>query len=312
MFENEPGKELSVTVNSQKPGKVCDGLWYLGRPESGVYLLEGRNGSIIISGGMSYLASDLLRQFDEFGLKEDRIRGMVILHAHFDHIGIVPFFRRRNPDIRVYASARGWEILSEPKHIDTINHFSHRLTERMKMDVPYTPEELDWPVGLSGDRIFEGDVIDLGDRQIKIFETPGHSSCSISAYVPRIKALFPSDGGGIPYKGTILAAANSNFTLYLESLRKLETLQIDYLCADHFGYVSGDEATTYISSSIESAIKERARLEEIYRRSLDIDVAAREAASSFIRENPDYFLTPDIYEGVCRQMMRHIAKTVSR
>ncbi len=299
-------------MNCQNPGKVSDGLWYLGRPESGVYLLEGLNGSIIISGGMSYLVADLLRQFEEFGLKEDRIRGIIILHAHFDHIGIVPFFRRRNPDLKIYASARGWEILSDPKHIDTINQFSRALTERMKIRVTYTPEEFDWPAGLSGDRISDGYVIDLGDRQIQMFETPGHSSCSVSAYVPQIKALFPSDGGGIPYKGTILAAANSNFTLYLESLKKLGALQIDYLCADHFGYVCGDEAKTYISSSIESARKERARLEEIYRRSFDIDAAAREAASSFISENPDYFLTLDIYEGVCRQMMRHIAKTMSR
>ena len=299
-------------MNCQNPGKVCDGLWYLGRPESGVYLLEGRNGSIIISGGMSYLVPDLLRQFEEFGLKEDRIRGIIILHAHFDHIGIVPFFRRWNPDLKIYASARGWETLSDPKHIDTINQFSRALTERMKIRVTYTPEELDWAVGLSGDRISDGYVIDLGDRQIQMFETPGHSSCSVSAYVPQIKALFPSDGGGIPYKGTILAAANSNFTLYLESLKKLETLPIDYLCADHFGYVCGDEAKTYISSSIDSAMKERARLEEIYRRSFDVDAAAREAASSFISENPDYFLALDIYEGVCRQMMRHIAKTMSR
>lgn len=299
-------------MNCHNPGKVCDGLWYLGRPESGVYLLEGQDGSMIISGGMSYLAPDLLRQFDEFGLKEDRIRGIIILHAHFDHIGIVPFLHRRNPDLKIYASARAWEILSEAKHIDTINQFSHRLTERMKIDVPYTPEELDWPVGLSGDLISEGDVIDLGDRQILVIVTPGHSSCSISAYVPQIKALFPSDGGGIPYKGTIIASANSNFTLYLESLKKLEALQIDYLCADHFGYVCGNAANTYISSSIDSAINERSRLEEIYRRSFDIDAAAREAATSFIKENPDYFLPLEIYEGVCRQMMKHIAKTMSR
>ncbi len=305
-------KGISATVNCQNPGKVCDGLWYLGHPESGVYLLEGRDGSIIISGGMSYLVPDLLRQFDEFGLREDRIQGIIILHAHFDHIGIVPFFHRRNPDLKIYASPRAWEILSESKHIDTINQFSHQLTERMKIHVPYTADQLDWPVGLPGDIVSEGNVIDLGNREIRIFETPGHSSCSISAYVPQIRALFPSDGGGIPYKGTILAAANSNFTLYLESLKKLAPLLIDYLCADHFGYVCGDEAKSYISSSIDSAMKERARLEEIYRRSFDIDTAARVAASSFIQENPDYFLTLDIYEGVCRQMMRHIAKTMNQ
>ena len=135
---------------------------------------------------------------------------------------------------------------------------------------------------------------------------------SISAYVPQIRALFPSDGGGIPYKGTILASANSNFTLYLDSLKKMEMLQIDYFCADHFGYITGNEAKSYISCSIDLAMRERARLEDIYRRSLDIDSAAREMASSFIRANPDYFLTLEIYEGVCRQMMRHIAKTMGQ
>jgi 2-aminobenzoylacetyl-CoA thioesterase len=298
-------------VNCQNPGKICDDLWYLGRPESGVYLLEGLSGSIIISGGMSYLVPDILRQFDEFALDEGRIQGIIILHAHFDHIGIVPFFRRRNPDLKIYASARAWQILGESKNIDTINQFSRRLTERMKIHVPYEADQLDWPVGLSGEIVSEGDVIDLGNMEIRIFETPGHSSCSISAYAPQIRALFPSDGGGIPYKGNILASANSNFTLYLKSLKKLEPLQIDCFCADHFGYVYGNEARTYIGSSIDSAVRERARLEEIYRRSFDIDIAAREMASSFIQENPDYFLTLDIYEGVCRQMMRYIAKTMN-
>ncbi len=156
-------------MNCQNPGKVCDGLWYLGRPESGVYLLEGRYGSIIISGGMSYLVPDLLHQFDEFGLKEDRIQGIIILHAHFDHIGIIPFFRRRNPGLKIYASARAWQILREPKNIDTINQFSGRLAERMKIYVPYAAHQLDWPVGLSGEVISEGDVIDLGNRGIQIF-----------------------------------------------------------------------------------------------------------------------------------------------
>jgi glyoxylase-like metal-dependent hydrolase (beta-lactamase superfamily II) len=118
-------------VNCQNPGKVCDGLWYLGRPESGVYLLEGRDGSIIINGGMSYLVPGLLHQLDEFQLDESRIQGIIILHAHFDHIGIVPFFRRRNPGFKIYASKRAWQILSDSKAIDTINRWTMPLTPQM-------------------------------------------------------------------------------------------------------------------------------------------------------------------------------------
>src|SRR3989304_1646299 len=88
----------------RKPGKVREGIWFLGREESGVYLLEGDDSSMIVSGGMSYLVSDILHQFKEFGMDGNRIKKLLILHSHFDHVGIVPFFKRRHPEIEVYAS----------------------------------------------------------------------------------------------------------------------------------------------------------------------------------------------------------------
>jgi len=145
---------------------------------------------------------------------------------------------------------------------------------------------------------------------VHIFETPGHSSCSISAYVPRIKALFPSDGGGIPYKQTIISSGNSNYTKYEQSLEKLKDLEVAYLCADHFGYVKGEEARRFISSAIECAKKHRAKIEKIYARTRVEEAAAKELVNAFYAENSDYLLSPDIYEGVYRQMVRHIARAM--
>jgi 2-aminobenzoylacetyl-CoA thioesterase len=297
-------------MRSQKPGKICDSLWYLGHPETGVYLLEGRNESIIISGGMSYIVPALMDQIRKSGINQDKIRNMLILHAHFDHIGIVPFFRQRDPNIQVYASERAAQILSEPRNILTINDFSHRVAVRMVMDREWSTNHCDWTLGLDLESVSDGDSIDLGGIEVIIFNSPGHSSCSISAYAPKLRALFPSDGGGIPYKDTIVPAANSNFTQYVESLKKLESLEVQYLCADHFGYVYGDEAGSYLSHSIDAAQAEYARLKEIYLRVRDIELAAQHAASSFLAENPDYFLTSEIYEGICRQMMKHISRYV--
>ncbi|MFH1488129.1 MAG: hypothetical protein ABII06_04440, partial [Pseudomonadota bacterium] len=72
------------------PGKVCDRLWFLGCEETGVYLLEGSAESVIISGGMSYIVPIVLRQMGEFGLEKEKIRKILILHSHFDHVGIIP------------------------------------------------------------------------------------------------------------------------------------------------------------------------------------------------------------------------------
>ncbi|MGZ3605438.1 MAG: MBL fold metallo-hydrolase [Thermodesulfobacteriota bacterium] len=294
----------------REPGKVRDGIWFLGREESGVYLLEGKNDSMIVSGGMSYIVPDLLQQFKQFDIDGRRIKYILILHSHFDHVGIVPFFKRRHPEMEVYASERAWEILRMDKAILTINEFSRNVAKRMKRENIFSTYDLEWGNDVSGKTIREGDRISLEDLEVSIFETPGHSSCCIAAYVPELKALFPTDGGGIPFDETIVTSGNSNFTKYQQSLERLKDLEVDYYCADHYGYVIGKEAGEFISRSITMAEKNRARMEQVYRSTRDIDLAARELISSFYQENPYYFLSPEIFLDVYRQMVRHIASTI--
>ncbi|MDI7258867.1 MAG: MBL fold metallo-hydrolase [Thermodesulfobacteriota bacterium] len=295
-----------------KPGKVQERIWFLGREESGVYLLEGKDGSMIISGGMSYIVPDLLGQFKEFGIDENRIKKILILHSHFDHVGIIPFFKRRYPEIEIYGSERAWEILKMGKAITTINEFSWNVSKRMGKEGVHSTYDLDWENDINGKTIREGDKIDLGDLKVSILEIPGHSSCCIAAYVPELRALFPTDGGGIPFDQTIVTSGNSNYTRYQESLERLKALEVEYYCADHYGYVIGEEAGKFIPLTIEMAKKKRAQMEEAYRFTRDIDRAAKRLISSFYDENPDYFLSPEIFLDVYRQMVRHIASVMEQ
>jgi glyoxylase-like metal-dependent hydrolase (beta-lactamase superfamily II) len=294
----------------RKPGKVHDRIWFLGREESGVYLLEGKDGSMIVSGGMSYIVPDLLQQFKEFGINGNRIKKLLILHSHFDHVGIVPFFKRRYPEIEVCASERGWEILQMDKAIPTINEFSRNTAQRMKKEDVYSTYDLEWRKDVSGKTLREGDRIDLGGLEVLILEIPGHSSCCIAAYVPELKALFPTDGGGIPFDKTIVTSGNSNYTKYQQSLERLKDFEVDYYCADHYGYVTGGEAEDFILKTIEMAKKNRVLMEQVYRSTGDVDVAAKRLISSFYDENPSYFLSPEIFLDVYRQMVRHIASVI--
>ncbi len=294
----------------RKPGKVVERIWFLGREESGVYLLEGNNGSMIVSGGMSYIVSEILQQFKDFHLDENRIKKLLILHSHFDHVGIVPFFKRRHPEIEVYASERGWEILQMDKAILTINEFGRNVARRMEKGAVYSDHDLEWRKDVFGKTIREGDRIDLGGLEVSIIEIPGHSSCCIAAYVAELKALFPTDGGGIPFGKTIVSSGNSNYTKYQQSLERLKDLEVDYCCADHYGYVIGAEARNFISTSIQMAKENRAEMEQAYRSTRDIDMAAQKLVSSFYEKNPGYFLSPEIFLEVYRQMVRHIAAVI--
>jgi glyoxylase-like metal-dependent hydrolase (beta-lactamase superfamily II) len=293
-------------------GKICDGLWFLGREESCVYLLEGEREAMILSGGMSYIVPDILEQLRRWGIDEERITKLLILHSHFDHVGIVPFFKRRNPNLEIYASARGWEILGMPKAIATINEFSRDVARRLNKEDVFSRYDLEWRDDVKGMTVGEGDRLELGGLEVHILETPGHSSCSITAYVPRLKALFASDGGGIPFKETIIPSGNSNFTKYQQSLEKLKDLDVDFVCADHYGYVTGGEARGFIRRGIELAARLRSRIEEVYLQYRDVSKAAKTLVEEFYRVNPDYFLSPSIYEGVYGQMVRHIAQGIEQ
>ncbi len=294
----------------RNPGKIRDHLWYLGCEESGVYLLEGQEESMVVSGGMSYILPDVLQQIKDFGIKEDRIRKLLILHAHFDHVGIVPFLKRRDPELQIYGSSRAWEILSMSKAIHTINAFSDEVAVRMDRVEDCSGLDLEWREDVDGASVSEGDQIEIDDIKVHIFETPGHSSCSISAYVPQMKALFASDGGGIPYQDTIVTPGNSNFTLFQQSLEKLKDLDVAYLCADHYGYIVGEEAGDFIQQTTRMARQNRSLMEEAYLRTGDIDTAAHELVTAFYELYPDYVLSKEIFGGIYRQMVRHIAKSL--
>lgn len=294
----------------RETGKVNDHLWYLGHEASGVYLLEGREGSVIISGGVSCIVPAIINQIESYGIDMARVKKILILHSHFDHVGIVPFLKRKHPHIEICASARAWEIIGMPKAIKTINAFNRSVIEAMGMVDACSEYDLDWREDISGTVVSEGDEIDLGDVNIRILETPGHSSCSITAYEPKLKALFPSDGGGLPFQDIIITSGNSNFTKFQKSLERLKELDVDVYCADHYGYVVGEEAKEFISRSIQAAADHRTLIEEAYLRTKDIDKATQELVTSFYAQYDSYFLPSEIFEGVYRQMVKHIAGVI--
>ena len=92
----------------KKTGLIDEGLWLLGTEESCVYLLEGSKSSVLISAGLSYILPECFRQIASWGISDKKIDHIIILHANFDHVGVVPFLKRKWPHVTVYASSRGW------------------------------------------------------------------------------------------------------------------------------------------------------------------------------------------------------------
>ena len=292
----------------RKPGKINSNLWYLGAEESGIYLLRGRHGTALINGGLSYILPDVLTQMREFGIDPGEITKFLILHSHFDHVGVVPYFKRNYPVIEVLASEAAARTFQKPTAIELINSYN-KLSAGEKNE-SLKGFDLEWRGDIEPLPVREGDIIDLGRVALKIYETPGHSNCSISAYEPDEGVLFASDAMGIPFSDKLFPSMNTNIDQFLNSLEKLRPLKVNVFCADHYGYITGDEAERVVSETIKEALRLKALLYETFRRnSLEIDSAVREITSSLYQQMPGYFVPPEILEGVFKQMFKYIAKT---
>lgn len=292
----------------QKPGKISDNIVLLGRRESCVYLLTGKDHYVILGGGMVHIIPDILDQLDTFDLEKEKIKQIFILHAHFDHCGIVPFFKKRFPYIDVVASSRAKELLSKPKVIDTIDHLNQGLLKTYGAPETIDAAELKFS-GITIDKtVKHGDRLSCGDLTLEIIDAPGHSSCSIAVYVPQEKAMFASDATGIPFGNDVFTTANSNFDQYQQTLDKIAAYDINIHLTEHFGATTGKDATAFLKQSKISAEHTRKLMEASLARTGDVQASAQEMLETLLERAPEYFLPRDVLKIVITQMLNYLHK----
>jgi glyoxylase-like metal-dependent hydrolase (beta-lactamase superfamily II) len=290
-----------------KPGKVTDRIFLLGRNESCVYIFKGEGEYALLGGGMTCIVPEFLVQLKDFGIDEKMVTRIIILHAHFDHCGMVPFLKKRWPWTRITASERAGELLSKPKVIERIDQLNRVVLAEYGM----TALEKDLGLTFDGiaveDVVNGGDVLSCGGYSMDVIDVPGHSSCSIAVYVDGEKALFASDAAGIPFGDEIFTAANSNFDMYQESLEKMAAYEINVLLAEHFGARTAEDGRVFLKKSIASAVETRKILETSYARTRDVQKCTNEVTDALMERLPHGFMPRDIIALVAGQMVNFIA-----
>jgi 2-aminobenzoylacetyl-CoA thioesterase len=293
------------------PGKVTDRITLLGRRESCVYLLDGITEYAILGGGMTYIVPDVQNQVAETRIDEKLISRLIIHHTHFDHVGIIPFFKKKWPWASVTASARGAGQLAKPAVIDAIKGINCMVLATSGL-ADHADE-----LGLNFDNIpvedmpGDGETRRIGDLTLEFIMVPGHSTCSIAVYVPELKALFASDAGGIPFEGRVFAAANSNFDLYQTSLDKMAGYDVDFHGAEHYGAFTGEDARSFIPKSIKAAIETRKMIEDSLKETNSASITSEEITDWIAANAGRYFLPRDVLKMVVDQMTGWMARSMN-
>lgn len=214
-------------------GEVGDGVFHIEEPfyradyRCNIFLVKGRSGDVVIDSGLG-LASlcSFLAPYSENPV-------LIASHSHYDHLGSNFEFEQR------FAHAAEAAILAHPTRENT---FGARFLETADFaELPWEGFDVsEWqPTAAPATRLLhEGEIIDLGDRQLEVIHAPGHSWGLICLWDARNRTLFSTDA---VYDGEIFDFLPcSDVPTYIETMKKLRALPVEVAYPCHNTIMDGN------------------------------------------------------------------------
>lgn len=187
--------------------------------ETHAYLLNGKGKSLLIDTGLG-----ICNIYDEVKKLTDNPIAAVATHIHWDHIGGHGYF----PEFYAHEAELNWLNGEFPLSEETVRG--------MVIDRCELPEGFD----VSKYRMFQGkpqrilrdrDTIDIGERTVEVFHTPGHSPGHMCFWEKERGYLFTGD---LVYKDTLFAYyPSTDPEAYLISLETLAELPAERVFPAH-------------------------------------------------------------------------------
>ena len=173
------------------------------------FLIEGSERALLLDTGMGV---------GDFKALVDMLTSLPVVvvqsHAHFDHIGASALFDQvlvheaEADDLRAGYPNERFRTWFDPKYLNDI-----------PLPDGFDPDSAHIPGANATGFVADGDRINIGNREIEVIHTPGHSLGGISLFDPTSGALFPGDA---VYLGPMFAFRDtSDPVVYRESLRRL-------------------------------------------------------------------------------------------
>lgn len=193
--------------------------------DSNIYVLGSGGEAAVIDTGTGFNSSYVIESITE-KVDAKSIKAIILTHEHFDHCGGVPDIKERCDEeiVEVMCHEKGAETLEEGRD------WSSSL-----FGVEQPPVRVDR-------KLADGDIIEIGEMELKVIYTPGHSPGSICLYEAESRSLFSGDtifsDGGVGrtdfWGGDAGKLANS--------IRRISEFEVVNLYPGHGPHVIGNGA----------------------------------------------------------------------
>ncbi len=194
----------------------------LGAVSANCYILKDKKtktGAVIDPGEY---CEELEKEIKKSGIKE--LKYILCTHGHFDHVSGVKELKEKYPSAKILIGKNDGELL---------NSQQKSLAQNFGFFLPECTADV---------LLYENDVIDIGETQLTVLDTPGHTPGGVSYICHKEKCVFTGD---TLFKLTIGRTDRwgADLQTLLNSVEKLMSLPDDYTVytGHNISTVIGDE-----------------------------------------------------------------------
>jgi metallo-beta-lactamase class B len=142
--------------------KIAGNLYYVGTEDLACFLFTTSNGHILINTGLADSTPIIRESMQRLGFRIEDIRILLTMQAHGDHVEAMKEIQDLS-GAEVYATEADTPALEDGGKSDPA--FGGQMS--------FAPVKVDR-------RLKDGDMITIGETQLKVILTPGHSKGSVS------------------------------------------------------------------------------------------------------------------------------------
>ena len=181
--------------------------------EAVMYLVIGEKEAVVIDGGTGIGRLDIL--VEEL---TDKPYFLLLTHTHNDHIGGCKHFK----DIALMDSPQGWESAAKGLGKDKMGEIIKPGYVWKEVPKSFDTENYYAPPFIVTRWLKDGDIIDLGRRELEVLYTPGHSNDHVCILDKKARLLYTGD---IYYTGGVTSYLPwGNHDQFIESCKNFLTM----------------------------------------------------------------------------------------
>lgn len=142
--------------------RVVGPLYYVGTYDLGCFLLTSDEGHMLINTGLEDSAPLIKKSVEDLGFEYSDIKVLLTMQAHFDHVAAMATVQKE-------TGAQVWATPEDAKLLESGG----------ATDYLFGPKPSFAPVHVDR-RLEDGEILKLGDLEVKVIFTPGHTFGSSS------------------------------------------------------------------------------------------------------------------------------------